>query len=415
MQKVKEHAGGVLRSLLILGMGGQILFGLLYLVGNFTAAQPFEGSVIWLEKLPVPIVCLIYALQLILGGIAAYVFLRSLQRLKKGWCLFGAMAINTVPQLLQCHLALLPYSITTSLMLLQLSGCVKLSKNGMRADRRAVLRMLVIWLLQILLLPEYWWLGLPVAFFFFMRADKRRWLLLAGAGLLGVFVMAAATKGFSQQGTDPAMHIASRFGWLYLRENYDTMPQELHELLGLTTVREAAVYSDGVERVLRPKMEASLEGSELQKAYLSIAWLGLQSNTKDNAAHLLEDFVCYNAPMAVMRIQLTGGFYDSLTGRNYALFKHNTPGLAKWYVRYAGIWCVTAVVIACILRCLSPGQRCGRKMVWLIIGLLEWEALYYTMQGAGQMDYKLLLLANCMWYAFALHNLKNGEEAAGLK
>ena len=79
--------------------------------------------------------------------------------------------------------------------------------------------------------------------------------------------------------------------------------------------------------------------------------------------------------------------------------KAHTPGITKHYIAYEGWWFVTGIVVAALISIITINDK--RKSLLAGKGLLIVSALvmviYYTMQGAGIMDYKQTIYVTVLW------------------
>ena len=145
MQKANGHIRAVLSRMILFGLSIQIVLGILWMGCNFGRFQEFGESRFYIEVsknflfdeytgalypvllmlargieeiLPIPYTYVIQTLQLVAAFISGYVFLGALGVRKTGYGVLGSMAILTVPMAMQCHLAVLPHSLTLSAFLL---------------------------------------------------------------------------------------------------------------------------------------------------------------------------------------------------------------------------------------------------------------------------------------------------------
>lgn len=179
----------VLSGTILLGMGIQIVIGLVWLILNFPASweypesrELFKAAESWqLDEYTGVLYPLLLRIlgwltgnrEMLLKGIlsilqlgAAFLaykcFLKQTLGEKKKWkAVFGAIFLLTIPLALQWHLSLLPYSFASSLMVLLLgNGCEAIRSKKSRTLKRVILSG-VEWMGMSLLLPDFWWLGLP--------------------------------------------------------------------------------------------------------------------------------------------------------------------------------------------------------------------------------------------------------------
>ena len=88
--------------------------------------------------------------------------------------------------------------------------------------------------------------------------------------------------------------------------------------------------------------------------------------------------------------------------------RQRQPVLTKVYVHYSCGWFLTAVGGAAVLTVLCAAadkgslKRCGLGG-WLLLAVsAASDVLWYTMQGAGLMDYKATFAVGSLWLAWAL-------------
>ena len=135
MRRLGRHTQGVLRAALACGMGVQILLGLAWLMQNMGGLQNFQESRLLLAGestgngfysgilyrglalLLSSRLWILYVVQLSAAFAAAWVlwacfFPNGNKRLR----LLCTLALVTFPQAMQCHLAVLPWSLGTSLL-----------------------------------------------------------------------------------------------------------------------------------------------------------------------------------------------------------------------------------------------------------------------------------------------------------
>ncbi len=114
----------------------------------------------------------------------------------------------------------------------------------------------------------------------------------------------------------------------------------------------------------------------------------------------------YCASPVILQLQLSGDAYDSHSGRNYEIMRRSAPVLTKQYVNY-GRWFAAAAVLTALLLAarLAAGERpYGKREGLLSVAVLFSAAccvLWYTMQGAGIMDYKYTVLINQVWFLWS--------------
>lgn len=394
LQSVGKHIKGVLRAALVWGMGVQILLGMAWLIRNMTGLQHFQESSLLLEgetaadgfysgvlyrglvTLLSSQLWILYGMQLAAAVIAGYVLMSCLiSRNQPGIRLFCALALTTVPQAMQCHLAVLPWSLGTSLLLgetalwrrvwekfpvqerpqtLGESGASGRKENlttrqyrqdmARKAVGKSVAAMLLGWVLILLVLPIYAWFALPMLLALLWRMGKgRKGLkrLVCGLAALALFLCSVTVNcGWNPAGWNRklAADVLSRTGWPYFQYTYEEFPQPLHDEIGLVTSREVSAYADGVDRVLIPRLEEMYGTEETTALLWQLADICLRDNLKVDVKNLVWDMAAYHATPPILAMQLKGRAYDAYSGVNYEQMRSRDPLLTRYYVAYGGRW-----------------------------------------------------------------------------
>lgn len=476
MRRVWKHVGGVLRAALVCGMGVQILLGLAWLIKNIRGLQNFQetrlllagesaadsfysgilyrGLAALLSSRP----WILYGIQLAAAVVAAYGLMSCFfDREKKALRLLGALALTTIPQAMQCHLAVLPWSLGTSLLLGEtalfkrawdirgrVGGSVpdeREQEAGRHTAGKPAAAMLLLWLLILLVLPFYAWFALPMLFALLWRMGKSR----KGSGRLACALASLALFLCSVTvncGWDPgywsrqlAADALSRTGWPYFQYTYDVFPQPQHDEIGLVTAREVSAYADGVEQVLIPKLEEMYGAEETTALLWELAGICLRDNLKVDIKNIIWDMAAYHATPPILLMQLKGRAYDAYSGINYEQMRCGAPLLTRHYVIYGGRWWWVMLALAAAVRICEGLQggisgekagkgsekkwRWGRLWTFLqcwfpVLAGMEWMIVSLVLSGSGIMDYKKNLCVTILWYAAVLWTLTlTREEGSG--
>lgn len=493
-QILRREAGKLIAGVLFWGISVQIVLGIIWLLLNIGKQQDFGASqqlveisksflcdeytgilypvmllaARWIERLVrIPWYVILYLVQLTVGCYAAHRFLRALGRTHRGWNLWGSMGILTIPMLLQCHLAILPNSLTLSFFLIMLSFVVETVKGHSGLDVITLMKILPLWLAMSLLMPEYKYLAaVPILCLLLynlhknIRRDRqkvtRSWL--AAAAFLGIIMaMGSLTQIPGSQGKmhkTPAAAAASRFEWPWYLEDYGSLPEEIRELLTVEQLREVCWYADKVTLLMGPVVEESVGVEAAQELYWRMAEVGLKNHTRQLVWTISEDALSYSFAPAMLQRVLDGEGGVSYSGRNYEIMRANAPQITEKYVTYGNWWFQVGIILAGLQLLLrwSGGNRLsghrskknkqaaakqaaakqatakqaaakqeeksqaaakltesemavGRTGTGALAVLLLTCAVmvgYYTMTGAGIMDYKNTLLVTALWYVWMI-------------
>lgn len=468
MQKAARHLSALLGRVLFIGLSVQGILGLLWMFCNFTSFQEY-GDSFFLEKVseslicddytgilypllirvargiasavPVPYYCLLYLLQLAVGYVAALYFFRSLLALHgvgSGAALssgtrdhlrihWGALILVTFPMAMQCHLAVLPCSLTESLLLLQLG--VFLRGTGERGEgsdgaakiparRSALLGML--WLLETLLMPEYLWIGLiPVLMYGiseFLRSggedlSKRLGIVLVVAAFLGVTPLALEMT--VQPGVYGRMEntfegtLMRRICGGYLQEYYGKWPQELKDHISQEDIVECTSGSEGIDRVLGREIESVYDTLTVKRLYREMVQLGWSYDRSNILSDVILDVLGYGFSPVLSRVYLRMAYYDSYARGNYDVMRRQTPRLTYYAMSYEGYWFVAGLGLTAVWLLVSriayPQKGKRKKGIltgFVIVGTGLWICLWYTAQGQGRMDHKYSMAVTVLWFAW---------------
>ena len=468
MQRAVRHISAILGRVIFIGFSIQIVFGMTWMCLNFSKLPQFGESLFYVEisrnficdeytgiLYPVflllargieglaglPYYCVMYVVQLLVACYAAHRLLMGLKKTKRALNLWGSLAVLTLPMAMQCHLAVLPYSLVSSFFLLELSISLETVRKGMLRVRQMV-KLASFWLLCALLLPEYLLLGaIPpvlvllwglVRIFGLVRRgncqETRRqdiWrfarqfviFLAFGATIIGMNSLTQVKGYYGKNEKSLEACLVSRTAWTSLMSYYEGFPEQLREILDWGDVQASAYYADNMAMVFGPAVEEALGTEEAREFFLALskqAW-------EQNRAHILHeiawDAAAYTVSPIALQMQLTGRGYDSYSGRNYEIMRHYTPVLSRIYMDYSCWWFAAALCLGAILgvfcifldRSLISGRNFFSVLILGVscLGLIFW----YTMQGAGMMDYKNTIGVTCVWMVFSLLLMEKGMGA----
>ena len=126
------------------------------------------------------------------------------------------------------------------------------------------------------------------------------------------------------------------------------------------------------------------------------------------------DVLGYSVTPVILPLQLEGDAYDSCSGRNYEMMRNGMPILTKYYVKVSCGWFTVSLALltgAVVLHCIgrfSQTQKSAKAWRERLAGVFPFFAvaisagvlvLFFTMQGAGIMDYKYTGWVNQLWIA----------------
>lgn len=447
MQRVTGCICAVLGRVIFIGLSIQILTGLLWMGSHLTDFQEFGESYLYLQAadsllcdeymgilyplflllvrgmaglFSVPYYTLVYVLQLAAACCAGYYFLQSIRETGLFLRVWGMLALLSVPPAMQCHMAVLPYSFAGTLLLLELSFLMKLLKR--KKGLLFLCGIVFFYLAGIFLMPDYLIFGgIPVIIGLFYQLSVCFRYSKKGFMPLGILILCLLAAGsnyhrFATEGsygrprrTLPLM-AASRFAGSCLEDTYGYWPEDLKACLSDEEIRRSCDHAGDVWRVFGKAAQERLGAERSDEVFAQVARAGYQVYYVRVRHDLVWDLAAYTFSPFFLQLQLEDRGYTSYSGRNYDIMRMKEPGLTKVYVDY-GSWWFTAGLALMVLwqplhwihRKLKKTKACElRKMVlcFCCIAIGGSMILWYTLQGAGMMDYKNTVPVVLFWTAW---------------
>ena len=421
MRKAAGAVRLVIKNILFIGFTVQICLGLFWMAGNFTNMQDFPSADTGVYPVFLHLAgrayILIYLLQLGVALYAGYRLLANLHIAEKGICLWGSLALMTLPMAMQCHMALLPYSFVWSLVLLEISFVCESAGKMDISCLKALAGSLACYAAQCLLWPKYCIPGavLPLLLLIwklpgmFRKKDFFRGLLLA-AGFLAVL----ATGFGAEQRSEGHGGSISGWNWLLVKRvcwptlwvDWGNTPEVL-DSISSDEIWWSAYYPSNMETHLKPAMEEAMTpeaADALMRKMVRLAW---NRHSPMVVRQIGWDVLGYGVTPVILQLQLKGDAYDSCSARNYEIMRNEMPAFTKYYVKITCSWFAVSLVlllVAAVMSCIAESVRireviAGAVPVLAVIFSAGMVILIFTMQGAGIMDYKYTVWINQLWIA----------------
>ena len=407
LRKMAKGLAEVLTRVAILGMSAQVLLGLFWILTHFPTFPKYEESLFLLKvqeslgfdeytgilypllmrllsmvagAFSMPFYCLIYVIQLGVAAWAAFYFVAGLGGMKRaaGWFrALIALALLTMPVSLQCHLAVLPYSLAGSFFLMQLGMLLRAVRRGEVADHDGakawkgwkrpawnLVRMGLAWTLQAFLLPEYYLFG----------------------GLLLVFYGLWEAFGKREDKEASAKEEAARVFPILLL---------------------AAVFLSLIPCVMKMTIaEDSGHGSNLAAATF-------QNSADKSLKEAVKDAVAYELSPAFHLLALNGKGHYTQLAKNQEIMRWRTPFWTTVFISFGG-WCFLGILL--LGACLQAATLIRRQGKRRFLAIRELIALfltgmamvaYYSLWAGGAMDDKKTYVIALLWVAAAGNAIAN--------
>lgn len=434
-------------TLLGIGMTVQIVTGILWILCQFPAGLSFPESEYLLSVSEtfvmdeytgplypaliagcrlitgvcgLPFAWLLYLLQIAAAFFSYKVFLGTLLKnteAQKWQVYFGSLYLMTVPLCVSWHVSLLPDSFLASAFLLLLAACISAARKEREDTRKDSLTVGILWAVMILLCPDGLWLGLPAicCLLFWRIRRKNRKLTITAAVLFLVFALAGVgintavqtpgSSGKIQRSLGASM--VSRFVWPHFETNYFFWPEEVKEQMSIVDAWYISLYSQEVQEKFGPMIEEAYGRERAEELYLEMAKSCLQIRTREVLSEIGEDFKAYLLTPWQVLTQFRGEGL-SFSGWNYEKMRSSYPKLSRWYMEYGLVSFRILFVLSAVS--LIPGavwkkenkKENKKSRFWGVLPVIGagvlWPALWYTMIGAGLMDYRNVMTGILLWY-----------------
>lgn len=457
MKANKESLGQKLKrcikGLLLTAVGMQIVLGLIWLGGSFGSMQFFSVSMdyvqaaenltfhgysgilyvlltaaaLWLQQITgISYYQPLYIIQVAVFLWAAYFFVCCMKRSggTKGklTAIFGALFLCTVPMLMQCHLAVRPQSLVVSVFLVMLGLCKRAADNVAEINGKLWIVMGTLWMVLSLLLPEYLYLGaVPVTGLLVISFLKKGKILKSGCLVLLVFLVvtcmlnAAVLKPAAdriERKFESAM--VSRLVWPWFNQSYYFWPEEIKAVMSPGQALLIDADAEAVQRDFGPMVEQAYGKERALQLYAQMAKASLEVRTKDVLHEMWEDLKAYICTPLGVYGQLRGAEQISYSGWNYKNMSEQCPQITRPYVFcgfglwFAEIFCFAGVVVRRLLLWKKEGESDKEKthshaFFWIAGLCVLSQAVWYTMSGAGMMDYLNVPVITVLWYALPIY------------
>ena len=467
-KKIIFHIRQTLRYLLILLGAAQILMGLVWILCNISFGCAHERTAIYMEAaaggalddytgvlypLIIRMVRLlteplgmsfepaIYLLQLAGAVVGCTIFWQlscaSKEKLAwKRWEDWGrGLLLVTIPLCAQWHLTILPNSLTASIFMVLLGHVIHLYRFQCYEEKKWLIRIGLLWGVLILLMPEYLYLALPPVALAVWGAicsrkpseenakAKARAVILILLPIVLALTATGVNRAIQQPGSTGKIQnsfpasMVSRFVWPHFGTHYFFWPDEIKAVMTEEEGALISVYPDQVQTVFGPMVEAVYSRERANDYYLQMALNCLQYRTTEVMTAVLEDFAAYLNPLWMVREQLEG-YGLSHTGYLYDKMREHTPAITTVYVQWGLVAFRAALAVAvvcgvfsCIVNC-KQKKRNGIGPVVMLAGCVLLHALWYTLSGAGMMEYGYSCVVQMLWYYGIGRLMKSRRERA---
>lgn len=362
-----------------------------------------------------------YLLQVGMAVWSYYYLLRSIagdrvvkENKKYLWLCTGYLV--TFPMILQGHMSVLPYSLASSLLVFLVAVLKKIMENREAVQKKQLFTICVLWLLAGLLVPDYGIIGAFLVVAGLIGAAWKQWkrLLLYLGGvvvtltvLFSTLILVQTPGSYGRMQRSVNSILWTRFAWPYFeRDGYywdhkTWITFEEGEWAWISMYPENAIYEFG------PKIERVVGKERANVIYGEMAKFSFDIGKKEALKALGRDALANAGGPFALQYQM-GGRGVSYTGWNYSQMQGNTPGLTKYFVRFAmcsfDFLFVLAIWIGWSRRKQCKVLAIVKKALPALVGLGV-MILWYTLIGNGMQDYLKVLPVLLFWCILPMREL----------
>jgi len=363
--------------------------------------------------IPIPYYVLLYVLQLAAAGYTANYLLKyngwilendNLNRIRK---ILVIGYLLTFPQLLQLHLTVLPYSLSMSVGILLICDGLYYLRHADEIRGKVLIRLCGLWMLEVLLLPDYIWLagvflsGVLVAAAWKNKQWRGRILVSILCTVLCFGVIESSTQTPGSMGRiqkSAGAALLRRFVWPDFVTYSFFWPEEVRETFDIEALTGVAKYAEETVYHFGYTLDEKYGRKAANDIYREMVKVAFGLDTKLLLKEVGRDYVAYLCPQVSFQQQMSDN-HGALLAWNYGRLQEHAPILTKYYVRCSftgwNVMCMPGLLllIAAVLR-----KRIRLSWGTVLLGMSAlFMAFWYTMQGAGIQDYKNVMLISFLW------------------
>lgn len=377
----------------------------------------------------------LYVLQLAIAYGAYDYFLRKIVFCKAGerWRArkkipFFALFILTVPVIMQIHMAVLPYSLASSLLMILAAKVFDFWLPDYKFPARDGVGIILLWVLASQICPEYgWFSGVIVGIGsvgYILVQKKKAWkpILILLISVISITTCNATLQTPGSMGKIQKSWQASmmtRVVWPNYGKFSYFWKEEIRQRWDDIALRELSTYPEKIIYEFGPEIENMFGREEANSIYFEMVKRTLQLDTKNIAMGILKDGAAYICPPITAHMQLHG-VGASYTGWNYGRMKDYTPQLTRYYVEYGLYAWLFIVIVDMVLWLLSAFHRVwksreekkrSRRILCYLASLSLSVNLGYVLISGNMQDYKKVIVCSVLCTMLLISLLKAWEES----
>lgn len=452
----------IIRLTIYIWMGIQIALGVIWGVCNLAKVPAFEesrellamsktlvaddytgplyllllrGCSMMTDLLGISVGVFLYPVQLLVAYLCYEYFLHKVVFREQGQRLrvrkqmpFYVGFILTIPMVLQVHMAVLPYSIASSLLVALMAKMIWLCVFETKEKKADAIQVAVLWICSALICPDYEWLcGFCVAggVLWYGVVHKHLCGRVMLGGLVAVLCIAGGNAFLQTPRSNGKMQksvegtLLRSVVWPNFVELSFFWPEEVRANWTTEDLMLISMMPERVSAEFGPVMEQKLGVKEAHRVYREMIMQTIKVNTRDVITGMGQEAVAYLCPPVSVKVQLQGAG-ESYTGWNYGRMKDYAPKVTRYYVECAlSAWIYLLVAAGCLCICrIQPKQwqPKGKKsrfygtLVYVSIMIFAVDVWYVLVSGNMQ-DYLKVPMITVLWAFLVIGALRRSEGA----
>ncbi len=220
--------------------------------------------------------------------------------------------------------------------------------------------------------------------------------------------------------TPLTVRFTERMVWTTLYKSYDKLPEESWNLIDYSDVSNSSYETGGMRNILVPALIKDVGEEKTAFVLAQLRTLSWDHEKRQVVKEVIWDVAGYTASPIVLQLQLEGRAYDSCSGINYRELLLPNARVGKLYTNYSCWWFTMALILGlliCVERLFKKQMKIYGCEFWTVVVAMGGMIFWYTMDGAGKMDYKNTLFVLCVWLLAVsglAMNAVNEEQAGGI-
>lgn len=394
MQKILKMLLEIIGGVLFVGFTLQIILGILWMFANIKSIYSLI-SLVWVG------IAFWAAFKMVHVFFKCNIYLR----------VWGSLVITSFPFAMQIHMQDWRLSVLCSCLMLGLSFVLETK-----------LCFLIPCGIAIILAPEYGFFSALLAICYLISAGRKdhpgsKKIIFRALGLCGIIVLCQLSSIgirnipvveekllIDDSGVADSINEAllRRFMWPEVQQNYGVWPEAAKKAVKYEKAVEYNKYPATFAAKLIKNLNKKNEAGDVNAICRELAYISIRNNTSGILHDIFRDAAGYGLSPCVVLRQLDGRSGESYTGINYDSMREKSPELTSFYIRYSCYWFVFALAFTVLCRALRAGDRRGINKSRLIYSVLLCSVMvaFYTLQGAGIMDYRRTVFVTAMWLVF---------------